>query len=57
MNIKFNFLSLIIFLFFICHPVFGQQNKTAKIAVIQASAKPNQDPFMDDLTLEKCVPR
>jgi predicted amidohydrolase len=57
MNIKFNFSSLIIFLFFVCQPVFGQQNKTAKIAVIQASAKPNQDPFMDDFNPGKVRPQ
>ena len=57
MRIKFNFISIVIFLFFVTHPLFGQHNKTAKIAVIQASAKPNQDPFMDNYDVSKVRPQ
>jgi predicted amidohydrolase len=56
MKIRFNFLSLFIFLFFVGYTVSGQNNKTARIAVIQASAKPNQDPFMPDFNPAKVRP-
>ena len=35
----------------------GQQNRSAKIAVIQASALPNQDPFMNDYDQSKVRPQ
>ena len=35
----------------------AQQNKTAKIAVIQASGLPNQDPFMGDYDQKKVYPQ
>jgi predicted amidohydrolase len=46
----------IIFLTISLH-VAGQQNKKAKIAVIQASALPNQDPFMNDYDQSKVRPQ
>jgi len=39
---------IIALLFLVSFGVYGQKNKTAKIAVIQATGLPNQDPFMDD---------
>jgi len=42
------YFSLIFFFIFIVYPSYGQDNKTAKIAVIQATGESNQDPFMDD---------
>jgi predicted amidohydrolase len=57
MKIKHDFISIVIYLVFIALPMSGQHNKTAKIAVIQASAKPNQDPFMDDFDISKVRPQ
>jgi predicted amidohydrolase len=57
MKIEISFFSLIIILLFVIQPLSGQHNKTAKIAVIQASAKPNQDPFMDNFDVSKVRPQ
>jgi predicted amidohydrolase len=56
MKIKLNFFCLFLFFILITRLVSGQQHKTAKIAVIQASAKPNQDPFMDNFDISKVRP-
>jgi len=37
--------------------LYSQQNRKAKIAVIQASAMPNQDPFMNDYDQSKVRPQ
>lgn len=49
---------ILIFLFaFICLNTYGQQAATAKIAVIQATGLPTQDPFMADYDGSKVIPQ
>jgi len=49
--------SLVAILLFVTLSVHGQQKRPAKIAVIQASGIPNQDPFMDTFNSEKVRPQ
>jgi N-carbamoylputrescine amidase len=57
MKTKILFAGLIMVLLLFSFHVYGQQNGKAKIAVIQATGSPNQDPFMDDFKPAKIRPQ
>ncbi len=46
----------LLFTFVVCN-IYGQNDQRAKIAVIQATGLPNQDPFMDDFDMAKVRPQ
>jgi predicted amidohydrolase len=57
MRINIFFLSVLILFVIVSLNGFGQHSKTAKIAVIQASGSPIQDPFMEDYDYSKVKPQ
>jgi predicted amidohydrolase len=57
MKTKIKSAGIIIALLIFTMQTFGQLNKTAKIAVIQATGLPNQDPFMDNYDPAKVRPQ
>jgi predicted amidohydrolase len=57
MRIKFQFAGIGMVLLLLNFHLSGQHNTTAKIAVIQATGLPNQDPFMDTYNPVKVRPQ
>ena len=57
MKTQIPFAGIIMLLLLVTFHVYGQQNKTAKIAVIQATGLSRQDPFMDDFDPAKVRPQ
>lgn len=57
MKINISFLSVLILFTIISLNGVGQNKKTAKIAVIQASGLPTQDPFMESYDFSKVKPQ
>jgi predicted amidohydrolase len=49
--------NIVLSILLLCPNSFSQQNRIAKIAVIQASGSPKQDPFMDDFDLTAVRPQ
>ena len=56
MNTRIRFGSLLVIFLSVLSTLNGQDNRTGRVAVIQASALPNQDPFMGDYDPSKVRP-
>lgn len=57
MKVLISFSGVFLVFFFVSFQLSGQDNKTAKIAVIQASGSPIQDPFMDSYDFSMVKPQ
>ena len=57
MRIKIKFAGIVLMLLLVNLHLSGQPNTTAKIAVIQATGLPNQDPFMNNYNPAKVRPQ
>lgn len=57
MRIKIQFAGIVLMLLLVTLHLSGQPNTTAKIAVIQATGLPNQDPFMNNYNPAKVRPQ
>lgn len=57
MRIKIHFAGIVMVLLLVNFNLYCQHNTTAKIAVIQATGLPTQDPFMDDFDQAKVRPQ
>ncbi|MEI6048417.1 MAG: hypothetical protein WCS03_05925 [Bacteroidota bacterium] len=57
MKIKIRFAGIVMMLVLVNAHLSGQQNTIAKIAIIQATGLPNQDPFMDTYNPAKVRPQ
>lgn len=57
MKIQIQLAGIIVVLFCSAFNIYGQQKKAAKIAVVQATGSPTQDPFMNNYDQSKVRPQ